>query len=185
MTRNDLEHHINSNTAVTSSSAIAERPRCRVGQSSRFPITVDPSAATSSCRRRGKGKPPVTTNRNATTTRSATRRGPLKYWSLTRWLMNPWRQQVDATYNNIPAIPSFAVSVVNHVLMRIALIVTSAVTLFTMYWPLCRKLWSSYQLSMNVTGFVLIVGGMIATQLANWNLHFLEHTKNLLTCVHW
>ena len=40
----------------------------------RFPDTVDIGAATN---RRGKSKPPVTTNRSATTTRSTTRRGPL------------------------------------------------------------------------------------------------------------
>ena len=49
----------------------------------RFPGTVDLSTAANSCRRRGKNKAPVTTSRSATTTtRSTTRRGPLKSDSL-------------------------------------------------------------------------------------------------------
>jgi len=49
----------------------------------RFPSTVDLSAETSSGRRRGKGiGKPVTTNCRATTTRSTTRKGPLKSDSL-------------------------------------------------------------------------------------------------------
>ena len=76
-----------------------------------------------------------------------------------------WRQ-VDATYNNIQAIPFSALSVAN-LLVKTVLILTFAVTLFILYVPasLQKVMKYCYQLSMNVAGSALIVGGMTATQL--------------------